>query len=79
MCLMVEYDLATGSTACMTNLAQVGVQISYARAELLNVLCEKMVGVGDAVVKVTHLVVRESPEQARQTILYPSGGQTLQI
>ena len=63
----------------MTNLAQVGVEISYAGAQLLNVLCEEMVSVGDAVVKVTHLVVRESPEQARQTILYPSGGRTLHV
>ena len=75
----ITTGLVSGNTACMTHLAEVRVEISYAGAQFLHVLREKMVGVGDAVVKVTHLVVRESPEQDRQTKRYPSGVRTMQM
>ena len=42
-------------------LAEVGVELSYTVAKLFYILCEKMIWVGDAVVKVTHLVVGEAP------------------
>ena len=48
--------------AC-THLAEVGVQFSESTTKLLHVLSQKLVRIGDAVVKVAHLVVSEAAAQ----------------
>ena len=43
-------------------LAKVGVEFSDGLTEAVNICGEELVRVGDAVVKVTHLVIGETPE-----------------
>lgn len=45
-------------------LAEVGVEVNHAVAELLHVLCQQLVCVGYPVVQVAHLVVRVAPVEA---------------
>lgn len=51
-----------------TYLAEVGVQFCKSAAKLLHILSQKLIGVGDAVVKVTHLVEREVAVQRDNSI-----------
>ena len=50
--------------ACIGYLAEVGVEVHHAVAELLHVLRQQLVRVGDPVVQVAHLVVRVAPVEA---------------
>ena len=52
----------------MTYFAEIGVEISYAGAQFLHVLCEKVVGICYAVVQVAHLVVCEASGHIRHGI-----------
>ena len=49
-----------------TYLAHIGVQLSKGVAKFLHILGKQLVGIGDPVVQVSHLVERESPKEAKR-------------
>lgn len=54
-----------GSELRRRYLAEVGVKVHHAVAELLHVLCQELVCVGYPVIQVSHFVVGEAPEAER--------------
>lgn len=63
-------------TVVNTHLAEIGVQLADAVAELFNILSEKLVSIRDSVVKVAHLVVSESPQVFLVEIVAQSGSKS---
>lgn len=48
-------------------LAEIGVKIHHTVAELLHILCQELVRIGDPVIQVSHFIVGEASEEHRNT------------
>lgn len=46
-------------------LAEIGVKIHHTVAELLHILCQELVRIGDPVIQVSHFIVGEASEEHR--------------
>lgn len=55
-------------SAISGHLAEVGVKVHHAVAELLHVLRQELVCVGYPIIQVSHFVVGESPEAGRAAL-----------
>lgn len=75
-CRFCKNAMTRTSVRSRRHLAEVGVKVHHAVAELLHVLRQELVCVGYPIIQVSHFVVGESPE-ARRVVLRDRKDQTL--
>ena len=68
-CLSISPNASNTTTTKFYNLTEVGVQFSNTVGQLLNVLCQQLVSIRNTIVKIWHLVVRETPANPQYKFL----------
>ena len=54
-------------------LAEIGIEFSHRITEFLNILCQQLVSISNAIVKVTHFVECEAPVEKMKHSIYRRG------